>query len=147
MSRNDVDELLTDLFPQKITLIEPEEADFGLPAMIAFWEFLKREFQLENADEILDYLRSVKPEKFRSWMNDSSRFGIGKLFMMIGQSSGFDMTNPDDVDLFNHLYNSNLPLLNPRNYVQPPPGTVVKSNIDREKAKRKRKIARASRKK
>ena len=65
MDEGDVEELLTDVFPKKVSLSAPEDADEGLPAMIAFWEYLKREYQLENANEILDYLRSVKPEKFR----------------------------------------------------------------------------------
>jgi hypothetical protein len=48
MDANDMEELLTEVFPRKISLAAPDDADEGLPAMIAFWEYLKREYQLSN---------------------------------------------------------------------------------------------------
>jgi hypothetical protein len=53
MDANDMEELLTEVFPRKISLSKPEDADQGLPAMIALWEYLKREYQLSNAENIL----------------------------------------------------------------------------------------------
>lgn len=50
MDANDMEELLTEVFPRKISLSAPEDADDGLPAMIAFWEYLKREYQLSNVE-------------------------------------------------------------------------------------------------
>src|SRR5205807_1891760 len=93
MDVSDVEELLTDVFPRKISLAAPEGANDGVPELIAFWEYLKREYKLANAEAILLYLRSVKVEDFRQWMNDPSRFGMAKSFFMQGQSAGFDMTN------------------------------------------------------
>lgn len=84
MDANDMEELLTEIFPRKISLSTPEDADDGLPAIIAFWEYLKREYQLSNAENILRYLRAVKPADFKNWMNDSSRFGMAKSFFING---------------------------------------------------------------
>lgn len=84
-------ELLTEVFPRKITLESPEDADDALPELIAFWEYLQHEYKLPEAHNILSYLRSVKPEQFRQWMNDSSRFGMAKSFIVMGKSAGFDI--------------------------------------------------------
>jgi hypothetical protein len=62
MDESDIEELLTDVFPRKVSLNAPEDADDALPALIAFWEYLKREYKLANAGDILGYLRSVKTE-------------------------------------------------------------------------------------
>jgi len=160
MSANEMEELLTEVFPRKISLSKPEDADQGLPAMIAFWEYLKREYQLSNAENILRYLRAVKPEDFSKWMNDSSRFGMAKSFFSMAQSEGFDLSKEEDNQAFMALYNARLrssnfdgfPLThydllqgleNFKNSLDSP----GKSKKERDKAKHKRKIARASRKK
>lgn len=160
MDANDMEELLTEIFPRKITLSAPEDADDGLPAMIAFWEYLKREYKLSNAENILRYLRAVKPADFRKWMNDSSRFGMAKSFFSMAQSEGFDLSKEEDNQAFMALYNARLqagafgglPLPGPDIFLQ---GggfpfdlkPVEKSKKERDKARHKRKIARASRKK
>jgi hypothetical protein len=38
----DVVELLSDIFPRKITLSSPDEADDTIPELIAFWTYLER---------------------------------------------------------------------------------------------------------
>ncbi|MGH9767994.1 MAG: hypothetical protein ACREAB_11215 [Blastocatellia bacterium] len=157
MTDDDIEELLTDVFPRKVSLNAPEDADDALPALIAFWEYLKREYKLSNADHILSYLRSVRPEEFKKWMNDSSRFGMAKSIFMMGQSAGFDMTDEKDSTAFINRYNANL--LSSR---QSDPSLALgtresdlsfalgiggeKKKAD-PKAKRRRKIAKESRKK
>ena len=58
-------ELLTEVFPRKITLHAPEDADDALPELIAFWEYLQREYKLPAARDMLSSLRGVKPEQFK----------------------------------------------------------------------------------
>ncbi len=178
MDEGTIEELLTEVFPRKISLSAPEDADEGLPAMIAFWEYLKREYRLENADEILACLRSVKPRDFKAWMNDSSRFGMAKSFFSMAQSEGFDLTNEQESNAFMNLYNARLlssgvgggvgggigggiglPLPGGDDFsplgdddfedgdLPMPSGPGEKSKKERDKAKRLRKIAKASRKK
>lgn len=160
MGADEMEELLTEIFPRKISLSKPDNSDNGLPAMIAFWEYLKREHQLSNADNILRYLRAVNPADFKKWMNDSSRFGMAKSFFSMAQAEGFDLSNEEDNQAFTALYNARLQSDNFAGI--PLPGhdlsllgggfpfdlkPVEKSKKERDKARHKRKIARASRKK
>lgn len=159
MDKGDVAELLTEIFPRKISLAEPEHADDSLPELIAFWEYLHREYKLPNAPGILAYLRSVKPAEFRAWMNDSARFGMAKSLFARGQAAGFDMATEEGNTAFMNYYNNNLARpLNPG--ITPDMLSLLASSLGREglgtgsqskkdaaKARHKRQIARASRKK
>lgn len=160
MSANHMEELLTEVFPRKISLASPDDADEGLPTIIAFWEYLKREHNLSNAENILRYLHALKPKDFTNWMNDSSRFGMAKSFFSMAQAEGFDLTKKEDNNAFMALYNSRLQAGNFGGV--PLPGKdlsllsggfpmdlspIEKSKKERDKARHKRKIARASRKK
>ncbi len=104
---SDAREIVTELFPRKITILSPEEADAAIPELIAFWLYLKREYQLPNADAILRFLRKIEPD-FKDVMNDPARFGMAKSFFMMGQSSGFDMTSQEGLDAFMQAYNADL---------------------------------------
>ena len=72
-----------------------------------FWKFLKREYQLSNADDILSYLHEIEPD-FRDIMNDTSKFGMAKSFFMMGQKAGFDMSTQEGLDEFLLHYNANV---------------------------------------
>jgi len=161
MRQTHLRELFTEVFPRKITLHAPEDADDALPELIAFWEYLQREYKLPAAREILSYLHGVKPEQYKQWMNDSSKFGMAKSFMMTGKGAGFDMTEEKDRQEFLSLYNASLPRPENRsdNRMLPtfpgdwlPPALLEEEGGGRGKksglkAKRRRKIAKASRKK
>lgn len=155
MDANSMEELLTEVFPRKVTLSKPEDADDGLPAMIAFWEYLKREYQLPNAENILRYLRAVKPKDFKSWMNDASRFGMAKSFASMAHAQGFDLSDEEQSKSFLSLYNAGflgqigLPPddIGLSLFGDNAPGPAAKSKKERDKARHKRKMARASRKK
>ncbi len=105
MTEDDVALVLEELLPRKISLFEPEDADDAIPELIAFWQFLKREYQLSDADDILEYLHDIEP-KFRDIMNDSSKFGMAKSFFMMGQKAGFDMTTQEGLEEFSLHYNA-----------------------------------------
>ena len=45
-----VEMIVTRLFPQKISLFSAEEAEDAIPELVAFWQFLKREYKQSNAD-------------------------------------------------------------------------------------------------
>jgi hypothetical protein len=141
-----IDELLSELFPRKITLSSPDDADSAIPELIYFWEYLHREYQLPNSEPILDYLRELDPKEFKEWMNDPENFGMAKSFFMMGQKAGFDMTDQKDMDAFMHLYNASLPHRHASSESETAGQKIGKKN-DRAKAKRLRNIARESRKK
>ena len=41
MDARDINEIVTELFPNKITLSSPEDADDAIPELLAFWQFLR----------------------------------------------------------------------------------------------------------
>ncbi len=107
MTDDDLQLVLESLFPRKISLFSPEDADDAIPELIAFWQFLKRQYQLSNADAILEYLHEIEPN-FRDIMNDTSKFGMAKSFFMMGQKAGFDMSTQEGLDEFMLHYNANI---------------------------------------
>jgi hypothetical protein len=107
MTSRDVEEIVSEYFPRKISLRSPEDADSAIPELLAFWEFLGREFALETAQPSLRCLRGIQAS-FRAIMNDSSKFGMAKSFYMMGQPAGFDMTSRDGMNAFAAHYNAGL---------------------------------------
>lgn len=106
MEAFDVEEILTDVFPRKISLGSPDEAHAVIPELLAFWHFMKREHNLKEADSILLYLQETK-DGYYEIMNDASNFGPAKSFVSMGQKSGFDMSDGDDINAFMQSYNQN----------------------------------------
>ena len=78
MTVGDVRTVVTDLFPRKISLHSPEQADDAIPELVAFWKFLKREFHLPQADAVLEFLREVEPD-FPDMMNDPVELRHGEV--------------------------------------------------------------------
>jgi hypothetical protein len=107
MTKNNVEIIVTQLFPSKISLIDPDEADSTIPELIAFWQFLKREYKHPNATRILKFLEKIQP-KFKGIMNDSSNFGMAKSFLTAGMAAGFDMTTEEGLRAFQEHYNQNI---------------------------------------
>ena len=107
MTAYSVQTIVTDLFPRKISLQSPGDADETIPALIAFWRYLKREFKLPEADAILGFLREVEPD-FPGMMSDPSNFGMAKGFFTMGRAAGFDMTTQDGLNAFMLAFNSGL---------------------------------------
>jgi len=151
------DEIVTEMFPRKISILSPDEADDTIPELIAFWQFLKREYKLRHADAVLRQLRNIAPD-FKDVMNDSSRFGMAKSFFTMGQTAGFDLTSEQGMDEFVELYNAGIaeslpdeggfPGLLPGMPI-PFPGMPNPSKPKKASTKKKksRKAAKASRKK
>jgi hypothetical protein len=107
MTKNDVQLVIEELFPRKISLLSPEDIDYAIPELIAFWQFLKRQFHLvRNTDEILTYLNKIQ-SKYNGIINDSSRFGMAKSFVAMGQNAGFDMTTEEGIKAFMDVCNAN----------------------------------------
>jgi hypothetical protein len=105
MRVGDVQTVVTELFPRKISLRSPEEADDTIPELVAFWTYLKREFKLPQADAVLEFLHEVEPD-FPDLMNDSSNFGMAKSIVSMGQAAGFDMTTQAGMDAFMAAFNA-----------------------------------------
>ncbi|MGI0491810.1 IS1096 element passenger TnpR family protein [Alkalinema pantanalense CENA528] len=102
-----VETLLTEIFPQKISLCNADEADSAIPELMAFWQFLQRQYKLTQAPAILKVLKKLQPN-FKSIINDSSKFGPAKTFVQAGFAAGVDMTDPEAVQAFQIEFNQRL---------------------------------------
>jgi hypothetical protein len=107
MTKNEVEAIVTGLFPQKISLLDPEEAKTTIPELLAFWQFLKRAYKHKNATKIIKFLEQIQPS-FKDIMNDSSRFGMAKSFFAAGIEAGFDMTSQEGLQAFQEQYNQSI---------------------------------------
>jgi len=158
MTVSDVQETVEEVFPRKISPSSPEDADDTIPELIAFWKFLQREFKLSAAGLILNYLKTME-RGYRKIMNDSSKFGMAKSFVMMGREAGFDMTDQKDLNRFMQIYNANLAAQNPGlrdkfdlgyyegNDFDEPISNFEQQRRLKAKKKKARKAAKASRKK
>ncbi len=107
MTRVEVEEILTELFPRKIVVTSKDETAEVISELLAFWRYMNREHQLPHAAAILKFLQKIEP-KFHGIMNDSSRFGMGKSFVAMGSEMGFDMTDEADMQRFMLHYNEHI---------------------------------------
>jgi hypothetical protein len=118
------EEILTEIFPRKLSVPSVDETAGALPELIAFWEYLGREHRLPNAPAILRYLQSVRPEAFGRWMMDPSRSGMAKSFVMAAQAEGYDVTDTESMNEFMASYNARLQAAGPA------PGLPDSSDLD-----------------
>jgi hypothetical protein len=150
MTVGDMRTVVTELFPRKVSLRSPEQADDVIPELTAFWTYLKREFELLSADAVLEFLREVEPD-FPGMMNDPSNFGMAKSLFTMGRDTGYDMTTQAGINAFMQAYNSGLAA---RGTLPKPSGPTFSfvdppSRVDPAKSKaekKKRKQAERSRK-
>src|SRR2546425_10018420 len=107
MSPDDLREILFDLFPRKVSAAA-DEAPAIIRELQAFWQFLQREFHLENAAACLSMLDEKATRKLKSEMNDPANFGIAKSFVMMGLARGFDMSSEEGMNEWMLKYNAEL---------------------------------------
>jgi hypothetical protein len=157
MTKSNIQLVIEELFPRKISLLSPEDAEDAIPELLAFWQFLKRQYKPRHADAIIKYLEKIQPS-FGDIMNDSSKFGMAKSFFMMGEQSGFDMTTQEGLTAFQQQYNAslrdtqanpnpNINLLKEKfSNVLSPSTQSTQSKQAGARAKKKRTIAKLSRK-
>jgi hypothetical protein len=111
MTTEDFNEVLFGLFPSKVST-EPENAPAIVDELRAFWQFLVRQYGLDNAHQILETLDDDAVLELQKELADPANYGMAKSFFMKGQQAGFDMTTADGCERFRVVYNSML-LSNP----------------------------------
>lgn len=55
----EIEEVLTELFPSKITLSSAEEAHEIIPEILSFWTFIQQKYKLDTDNKILSYLKKI----------------------------------------------------------------------------------------
>lgn len=122
MTKTDVQQVMESILPRKLTLLDPSDTDDAIPELVAFWNFLKQEYKFRSAGAIANYLTAIQ-DQFSQWMFDPSRGGIAKQFMIQGLDAGFDMTDPEDLQVFQDDYNERIKI-DPSAKITPPLPTV-----------------------
>ena len=107
LTKGDVQQLMENTLPRKITLLDRRETENAITELVAFWNFLKADYKLRSAGAIAKYLTSIEG-KFTDWMFDPARGGIAKSFITQGIEAGYDMTNQADLSAFQAAYNEGI---------------------------------------
>lgn len=100
MNATQVEAIVTKLFPRKIMLIEPDDANSTIPELLAFWRFFQRVYKPTHAGKVVKFLEKLQPN-FKSIMNDNSNFSIGKSLLSEAMDGGFNLMDPDSLAAFN----------------------------------------------
>src|SRR3989440_8059297 len=107
MSPDHMREILFDLFPRKVSA-SADEAPEIIRELQAFWNFLQREFQLENAAACLGILNDRAARELQRKMSDPATFGIAKSFVMMGMERGFDLSTEEGINEWMATYNAEI---------------------------------------
>lgn len=107
MAPHHLREILFELFPRKVSAAATEVPDI-IRELQAFWQFLQREFHLENAAACLSMLDEKAVRKLKSEMSNPANFGIAKSFVMMGMERGFDLSSEEGINEWMANYNAEI---------------------------------------
>ncbi len=144
MKADDLQEVLYGLFPAKVATPDGFDGKMVVRVLRAFWSFIKREFGLPSAGVCLKVLDERAAGRLNRAMSDPSLFGMAKSFVMRGKALGYDTSTEEGFDEWVQAYNTEMMLSS--GFGQ---STPQKRHTHREgeKERRKRKLAKLSRKK
>ena len=108
LTARELREVLFVLVPRSVN-VEASHAAAIVEALRAFYAFLRREFQLEQADACLRVLGGTAAKRLEAALSDSSKFGAGKAFIRAGREAGFDMSTKAGIDAWMRASNGRLP--------------------------------------
>ena len=80
MTTSSVEAIVTQVFPQEISKLNPTEAHTVIPELKAFWQFIRREYKHPQASEIIESLRQLSP-RFEDATNDIQHCDLAALAM------------------------------------------------------------------
>ena len=80
MTTSSVEAIVTQVFPQEISKLNPTEAHTVIPELKAFWQFIRREYKHPQASEIIESLRQLSP-RFEDATNDIQHCDLATLAM------------------------------------------------------------------
>jgi hypothetical protein len=137
-------EIIFRIIPRKVS-IQASAACWIIEEIRAFYAFLKREFNLKQADACLRVLGGDAVEALESALSDPGNFGMAKSLVMAGHEAGYDVSSPEGVEAWMQSVQGQ-PL--PPSVRLPSPGSPARGSGKSAKAKKKskRKAARKARK-
>src|SRR6266566_8579726 len=107
MSPDNLQEILFNLFPRKVSAEEDEAPDI-IRELQYFWKFLQREFHLENAAACLKILDDEAANELKEEMSNPANFGMAKSFVMMGKDQGFDMSTEEGLRQWMETFNAGI---------------------------------------
>lgn len=105
MTTGDLEEVVYGLFPRKV-VTEPGDGAEIIQELQAFWRFLHRAYHLPRAPQMLALLTPQAAVRLERKLQDPRKFGVAKLFVLLGQEAGFDMESPEDMRAWVEVYNA-----------------------------------------
>jgi hypothetical protein len=108
LSARELREALFVVVPRNVS-VDASHAAAIVEALRAFYAFLRREFQLEQADACLRVLGGTAAKRLEAALSDPSKFGAGKAFLRAGREAGFDMSTKAGIDAWMRASNGRLP--------------------------------------
>lgn len=90
-SPGDLHEIVFEIFPRK-SMIEASEAPVIVSELAAFWLFLEREFELDNAAACLEIFGDDAASQLEVELANPANFGPAKQFGVFSEQAGFDLT-------------------------------------------------------
>ena len=145
-----LEEILMDIFPRKVA-VGADDAETCIKDARAFYQYLKREHGLIQADACLDLLTDKRVDALAEALADDAESGFAKKMLEIGKAMGYDTDTPEGVDALVQAVNrGDVPAFDGLSLagmpMPEPPATRVKP-VDRKARKNKRKTSRRARKK
>jgi hypothetical protein len=107
MSEIDVEEIVFGIFPEKVST-PATEAPHIINELRAFWQFLAREYHLENASECLKLFTEEAIDELSEELADPMNYGMAKSMVMEGLAQGYDMTDEKQINKWMAEYNQKL---------------------------------------
>lgn len=105
---NDFRDILYHIIPAHV-IVQPEEAPNILAELKAFWQFIKREFQLKNADACLKVLNQKHIlKRFTAELSNPENYGVGKQLTMQMMDADVDLEDEEQVMKFIEGYNAQI---------------------------------------
>lgn len=130
-SSSSVEEVLSDVFPRKISADQETYEDVE-PVLTTFFTFLSDSNKIKNANALTKAVKKACPKMLRE-ANDSSNWGMAKSLMMGAFESGIDIDDKQAMDKFMMQYNANI--MNKNLSAQPhsllPTNTATKPKVGR----------------
>lgn len=101
----DLREIVFEIIPRRFS-VDSSRAGEIIDELRAFYAFLKREFELDQADACLRVLGGDAAKKLKAALSDRSRFGMAKSLFMAGRDAGYDIESREGVEAWMRVLQS-----------------------------------------
>jgi hypothetical protein len=107
MTTNDLEAVVFGLFPRKVITERGDAAEI-IGELRAFWHFLERVYQLQQAKQMLAHLTPQAARRLERELQEPANFGMAKSFVLMGMQAGFDMEAPEGMQAWVQAYNATI---------------------------------------